>query len=65
MHGKMKPLAILWYQLDVWGEFHFLSSGGGGGNHAPVGKTCYKKGLVRRGLNETLFYFCVCDRDDV
>ena len=52
MYGKKKPLAILWFQLDVSGGFHFQV-------HrwvatTTLGKTCYKKGLVRGGLNATM-----------
>ena len=47
MYRKRRPLAILWYQLHVCGV-SFSSSQGGSNN--PLGKTCYKKGLVRWGL---------------
>ena len=47
IYGKRRPLAILWYQLHVSGEFIFKVIGGG---NQPLGKMCYKKGLVRRGL---------------
>ena len=40
-----ETLAILWNRLEVWGFFQFT----GGSNH-PLGKTCYNKGLARRGL---------------
>ena len=41
MYGKWRPLAILWYQLHVSGDFIFKFT---------RGKVCYKKGLVGRGL---------------
>ena len=39
------PLNLLWYQLDVSRGLHFQVH--------RVTPTCYKKGLVRRGLNIT------------
>ena len=44
MYGNRRPLAILRYQLDVSGGFHFQVHRGDG-NHPPLGKTCYKKRL--------------------
>ena len=41
MYGKWRPLAILWYQLHLSGDFIFKFT---------RGKVCYKKGLVGRGL---------------
>ena len=46
---RMRTLpAKQWYQFDVFEGFIFKFTGGG--KH-PLGKTCYKNGLVRRGLN--------------
>ena len=48
MYGKRRPLAILWYQLNVSGGFKFT----GVGNHPPPSTPDMlpKKGLVRWGL---------------
>ena len=42
MYGKRRPLAILWYQLHVWGFIYKFT----GVVTTPLGKLCSIKGLV-------------------
>ena len=57
MNGKKRPLAILWYQLDVYLGSAFKCTGGG--NH-PLGKPCYRK-----RLDKTMVKFRQCVLGDL
>ena len=55
MYGKRKPIAILWYQLDIWGgRFSRVR----GGNHS-LGKPFTEKDFLKRGLMENIDSFLV------
>ena len=47
MYEKRRPLAILWYQLNVSGGSVFKFTGGGN----PLGKPCYRKRLGKTRVN--------------
>ena len=59
--GKKRSLAFLWYQLHVSKEFHFLSSYGVITTPSQE-RGVIKKGLIRRGLNWTIFFVFVTSR---
>ena len=56
IYGKKRPLAILWYQLDVSGEliFKFI----GGGNDPSPWEDVLQKGSVRRELRLEKWVVC-------
>ena len=48
INGRRRPYPIPWYQTIILWAHQFQVHKGGG--YHPLGKPCYKKGLVGRGL---------------